>query len=398
MTAWNRAILATDGPAIAVAARWLDAMHFPDDKPLINVSQAAPAVAPPAPLREAMADMILTDTSTHLYGPDLGHPPLREALAANMTQHYGGMVDAAQIAITAGCNQAYTAAIATLAGPGDEVILPTPWYFNHQMWLTMHGITPVALPTDAGLLPNPENAAPLINDRTRAIALVSPNNPCGVEYPAECLAAFYALAQKHGIALILDETYRDFHSGIGPPHNLFQDPAWPDTLIHLYSFSKAYRLTGHRVGALVTHPDRIAQVEKFLDCTTICAPQLGQRAALWGLENLAQWVAGEREEILARRRAIETAFADLPGWHLRGAGAYFAYVDHPATLEAPAFARQLLEREHILALPGTIFTPPGDPSGLHSLRIAFANLDQSGIAQLHKRLSGLSLAPARASS
>ncbi|MBN8211258.1 aminotransferase class I/II-fold pyridoxal phosphate-dependent enzyme, partial [Bacillus sp. NTK071] len=85
--------------------------------------------------------------------------------------------------------------------------------------------------------------------RTKAITLVSPNNPGGVEYPPELLAAFADLARRHGIALIVDETYRDFHTQDGPPHGLFADPDWDDTFIHLYSFSKAYRLTGHRVGA-----------------------------------------------------------------------------------------------------------------------------------------------------
>jgi len=198
--------------------------------------------------------------------------------------------------------------------------------------------------------------------------------------------------------LILDETYRDFHAADGAPHTLFEDPDWPETLIHLYSFSKAYRLTGHRVGALVTHPDRIEQVEKYLDCTTICAPQLGQRAALWGLTHLGPWVAEERAEILARRAAISHVFGALPDWTLRGVGAYFAYVDHPGAMASDIFARHLLETAQVLALPGSMFTPPGDPAGRQSLRVAFANLDQPGIAQLHERLSGLSLAPLPASS
>ena len=83
--------------------------------------------------------------------------------------------------------------------------------------------------------------------------LVSPNNPGGVEYPAETLTAFRDLCRGRGIALIVDETYRDFDSRIeqGRPHDLFTDPDWADTFIHLYSFSKAYRLTGHRVGAVI---------------------------------------------------------------------------------------------------------------------------------------------------
>lgn len=382
----NPHIQASDGPAIMVALGWLDGWTPAPDQPLINVSQAAPVVPPPDPLRAHMADVLLTDTSAHLYGADLGNDPLRAELASNINVLYGGDVHADQVAITAGCNQAFTAAIATLAHAGDEIILPTPWYFNHQMWLVMNDMRPVPLPTGPDLLPDPADAARLITDRTRAITLVTPNNPGGVEYPADLIRAFYDLARTHGIALILDETYRDFHANTGAPHDLFEDPDWSDTLIHLYSFSKTYRLTGHRVGALVTSADRLVQVEKFIDCTTICAPQLGQRAALWGLQNLSQWVAGERAEILNRRAAITTGFNALPGWTLKGCGAYFAYVEHPFDQSSVDLARRLVHDHAILMLPGTMFTPPGDAYGARHLRVAFANIDRTGITTLLDRL------------
>ncbi|KMW56678.1 Aspartate aminotransferase [Candidatus Rhodobacter oscarellae] len=389
----NPDILATDTPAIMQAYRWLDAATLPEDKPFLNVSQAAPALPPPEPLRQHMAELVLSDTSAHLYGPDLGHPPLRAALAANISAHYGGGVAPDQIAITAGCNQAYTAVIATLAQAGDEVIIPTPWYFNHQMWLTMNGIRPVPLPCGASLMPDPDEAAALITERTRAIVLVTPNNPTGQEYPADLIRAFHALAQRHGIALIVDETYRDFHAASGAPHDLFTDPDWAETFIHLYSFSKAYRLTGHRVGAIATSEARLVEVEKYLDSTTICAPQLGQRAALWGLENLGQWVAGERAEILDRRAAMTELFDALPGWHLRGCGAYFAFVDYPFDADGETVAKALLHQQSVLSLPGAMFAPKGDLGAARSLRLAFANIDRTQIGQLHDRFSALSLAP-----
>ena len=116
------------------------------------------------------------------------------------------------------------------------------------MHLSMTGVRSVALATGDTLLPDPNRAAALITDRTRAMVLVTPNNPCGVEYSAALVRAFYDLAKARDIALIIDETYRDFDSRAGAPHDLFNDPDWSGTLIHLYSFSKAYRLTGHRVG------------------------------------------------------------------------------------------------------------------------------------------------------
>ena len=378
----------TFAPPVMEARRWLDGVEFPPERPLINVSQAAPVDPPPEGLRRAIAEAALQDDAAHLYGPVLGLPALREELAAQTARHYGGTVTAAHVGITSGCNQAFAAAIATLCAEEDEVILPTPWYFNHKMWLDMSGVTSVALATGPDLLPDVEAAKALITPRTRAIALVSPNNPGGVEYPAELLMAFYRLCQERRIALILDETYRDFHSQPGAPHVLFQEDDWAETLIHLYSFSKAYRLTGHRVGALITSAKRLAEVEKFLDTVAICPGQLGQVGALWGMQNLSQWLAGERDEILRRRAAIEAGFPRLAakGWELMGVGAYFAYVRHPLGIPSDQLAQDLVKTAGILCLPGTMFHPDG---GYDELRIAFANLDTDGIATLFDRLAAL---------
>ena len=386
----NPALGNTFAPPVMEARRWLEGVSFAPDRPLINVSQAAPVEPPPEGLRKAIAQAALDDPNAHLYGPVLGLPALREELAAQWSAAYGGQIAANQVAITQGCNQAFCAVMATLAGAGDEVILPTPWYFNHKMWLDMQGVRTLPLATGHGLLPDPEHAAALITARTRAIVLVSPNNPGGVEYPADLLRAFHDLARARGLALIVDETYRDFDARTGAPHDLFTDPEWDESFVHLYSFSKAYRLTGHRVGAIVGSAARLAEVEKFLDTVAICPGQLGQIAALWGMRNLAQWVAGERAEILARRAAMRDGLATLPGWKTLGCGAYFAYVEHPSPLPAPDFARQLVRDAGVLLLPGTMFMPDTDPAGARQLRIAFANVDSAGIAQLMDRLRGLS--------
>ena len=390
----NPAMATTSPPPVMEARRWLAGVTFPADRPLINISQAAPVNIPHLGLRQALADAALNNPDAHLYGPVLGLPALRAEIAAQWSAAYGGEINPAQVAITQGCNQAFCAVMATLAGAGDEVILPTPWYFNHKMWFDMQGITAVPLTTGAGLIPDAGAAARLITPLTRAIVLVSPNNPGGVEYPAATLAAFRDLARDRGLALIVDETYRDFdsrHSGETGlrPHDLFTDPHWPDTFIHLYSFSKAYRLTGHRVGAVAASEHRLAQIEKFLDTVAICPSQLGQIAALWGMQNLKQWVAGERAEILARKAAMITGFAALPDWSLLGCGAYFAYVRHPYALDSDVLCQRLVTEAGLLMLPGTMFQPKG--LGQSEIRIAFANVDAAGIAQVFKRLASLTL-------
>lgn len=382
----NPAFAATEPPPVMEARRWIQGVTFPADRPLINISQAAPVDSPPLGLRQALADAALNDPNAHLYGPVLGLPALREEIAAQWSATYGGRISPEQVAITQGCNQAFCTVLATLAGPGDEVILPTPWYFNHKMWLDMASVKTVALDTGPTLIPSAEAAARLITDRTRAIVLVSPNNPGGVEYPAETLAAFRDLCRAKGLALIVDETYRDFDSRSGAPHELFQDPDWDDTLIQLYSFSKAYRLTGHRVGAIVASTARLAEAEKFLDTVAICPSQLGQIGALWGMRNLSQWLAGERDEILARRRAMEEGFKSLPGWKLLGCGAYFAYVEHPFDMASDALCKRLVTEASLLMLPGTMFQPGGSEAGKRQIRIAFANVDAKGIAEVIRRL------------
>lgn len=390
----------TFAPPVMEARRWLEGVNFTPDRPLINVSQAAPVDPPPQPMLQAMADTVLTDPGAHLYGPVLGYDPLRAQVAAEWSVAYGGQIAPENVAITSGCNQAFAAAIASLCTAGDDVILPVPYYFNHRMWLDMAGVRCNALDTGPTLFPDPEQAASLITPRTRAIVLVTPNNPGGVEYPADLVRAFFDLARTRGIALIIDETYRDFDSRVAPegrdgkpiaPHDLFTDPNWDDTMIQLYSFSKAYRLTGHRVGAMLASVARLAETEKFLDTVTICPNQIGQRAALWGMQNLSQWLAGERAEILDRRAAITDGFPALAakGWSLMGCGAYFAYVTHPYDMPSDALAQKLVRDAGVLMLPGTMFMPADNHNGTRQLRIAFANIDRAGVGQLFDRLTAL---------
>jgi aspartate/methionine/tyrosine aminotransferase len=253
------------------------------------------------------------------------------------------------------------------------------------MWLDMSAVRCVPLPCGDGMLPDLDAARAAITRDVRAIVLVSPNNPTGAEYPDALLQGFYELAAETGAALIVDETYRDFHSASGAPHGLFGRAGWEQTLVHLYSFSKVFRLTGHRTGAIVTGAARLAEAEKFLDTVTISAPQSGQIAALYGLEHLTQWVAGERDEILARRAALARAFAHLPGWRLDGIGAYFAWVTPPFDLAASATARRLLAEQGLLVLPGSMFTPADRPT--RALRLAFANADAAGLAETARRLA-----------
>lgn len=351
--------------------------------PLIDVSQAAPGYPPAAGLREHLAGLDLTGVAR--YGPVLGEPELRAALAENITAVYGAPVRPEQTAITAGANQAFCLAANVLCRAGEQVILPLPYYFNHDMWLRIGGVEPVYLPTGGDMIPEAERAEALITDRTRAIVLVTPNNPTGRVYPEPVIRDFARLARERGLHLILDETYRDFRDETGPPHDLFSEPDWERFLIHVHSFSKVFAITGLRVGGLVARPGLLAEVNKVADCLTICPNRLGQEAALYGLRHLGEWVEDNRRRMTERLEKFTAAVASGP-YQTASAGAYFAYLRHPfgenAEGGATGVARRLFTDHSVLALGGDMFGP-----GQNSyLRLAFGNLDDHHIPELARRL------------
>jgi aspartate/methionine/tyrosine aminotransferase len=386
LTRVNPLLAAVAAPPIAEAHGWIAGRTFPDDKKLIDLCQAVPGYPPPDELTQHLAARI-GEPAMARYTDILGLPELRGALAQDAADFYGTVIEPAQVAITAGCNQAYCLAMMALAGAGDEVILPLPYYFNHQMWLDMLGVRAVHLPfrPERGGVPDPAEAAALIGPRTRAIVLVSPNNPTGAVYPAASIAAFYQLARDRGIALVLDETYRDFLPSAEPPHCLFEEPDWADTLVHLYSFSKVYCLTGYRVGAAICGAALAAEIAKAMDCVSICAPRIGQEAALYGIRRLGAWRADKRRLMGERLSALTRALTrNDTGYELVSAGAYFAYLRHPFGAEpAVDVARRLVAEQNLLALPGSMFGPGQEPF----LRFAFANVEAALMEEVAARLA-----------
>jgi aspartate/methionine/tyrosine aminotransferase len=320
------------------------------------------------------------------YGDILGDAALRSAYADHVSALYGAPVRAANVAITAGCNQAFFVAILALAKAGDAVMLPAPWYFNHKMALDMLGIevVPLACRAENGFVPDPADARRLLNDRVRAIVLVTPNNPTGAVYPPETNAAFQALAVEHGIALVLDETYRDFIAADVPPHAVFARADWAKSVIQLYSFSKAYCIPGHRAGALVADAAIVSEIAKILDTLQICAPRVPQLVLPWAIAALADWRSGNRAEIACRAAAFKQAIATLDGWSIGSIGAYFAYVAHPFAGESdPDVCARLAAERGVLCLPGSYF----GPAQAGFLRVAFANAGVDQIAQIPARLA-----------
>ena len=154
---------------------------------------------------------------------------------------------------------------------------------------------------------------------------------------------FANFVKEKNIVPILYETYRDFISDHHSHHTLFKRDDWRKWLIHLYSFSKAYRITGHRIGTFITNNHRTSQIEKFLGATTICPNQLGQEAAIYGLKHMAQFIEHERVTILDRKKALVVAMKKLPNWKFLSSGAFFAYIEYPMALTSMRFSELLLK-------------------------------------------------------
>ena len=165
------------------------------EHPLLDLSQAAPPYPPAREVVERVIEVARASDGA-AYTPVPGIPPLRKAIADELSRDYAGIVDLSDVVVTAGCNQAFSLVANALAGPGDEMIMPLPYYFNHDMWLRMRGVRPVYLEPDADLVPRAADAEALFTPRTRAIVLITPGNPSGVTIPPTEIAAFAALARR----------------------------------------------------------------------------------------------------------------------------------------------------------------------------------------------------------
>ena len=381
-------LAAVDAPPIWEAQGWIAGRTFPKQKPLIDVCQAVPGYPPADALLDHMA-AALRRPETHRYTEFGGIKRLRDALAADVNRSYasGDAVVRADVFATAGCNQAFCLVASALAKAGDEIILPLPAYFNYSMWLEMNGIGVRHVPfrPEARGVPDLGDIRAAITARTKALVLITPNNPTGAIYPPDYLNAAFDLCREAGIALVLDETYRDFLGHDGAPHALFQRRDWRETLIHLYSFSKVFCLTGYRVGAIVADPKFLDEIGKEMDCVAICPPHIGQIGAAYGLESLDDWRRANGAKMQARLEAMRKALARADvGYSLASSGAYFAYLKHPhAGRTSLAVAKRLAERQHVLALPGSIFGPGQDDY----IRMAFANVDASLMDDIAARLA-----------
>jgi aspartate/methionine/tyrosine aminotransferase len=325
------------------------------------------------------------------YGPMQGDPELLEALASHLQDRHGLDLEGAALLVTAGSNMAFQTLMQVLCDPGDEVILPAPWYFNHVMAVQLAGGVPV-LPA-AGLIPDLQVLEAAITPRSRAIVTVSPNNPSGVVMPPERLAAINALCASQGLLHISDEAYAAFVHGTVPHWSPAAAAGAAAHTVTLQSFSKAYGMAGWRLGYAAVPQRLLPALAKVQDTNLICPPRLNQRAALAALAAGPAWLEPRLETIRRRRNQVLQSLGQaqdqgLPATLLREPdGAFYALLQVRTSLPGLALVERLIREHGVAALPGESFGLPAT-GGEAVLRLSYGLLPPAQLEEALQRLSG----------
>jgi len=305
----------------------------------ISLGQGVVHYGPPQAAVDAIREALASADGgrlLHGYGDAAGHAPLVEAIARKLKAENG--IDVAQgsrIMVTAGANMAFMHAVLSITSIGDEVILPTPFYFNHEMAIEMAGCRVVRVPTDDHYQLRLDAMEAAITDRTRAIVTISPNNPSGAVLTEPSLRAVNALCAERGLFHISDEPYEYFTYGVG--HT--SPGALPGSAAHtisMFSLSKAYGFAGWRIGYVVYPEVLTSAMVKSQDTILICPPAVSQHAALAAIAAGPAYARGHLTSLAAMRKIIYAALSDaaVPCDVNVAAGAFYFFLRVHARLDA----------------------------------------------------------------
>ena len=345
----------------------------------ISLGQGMVAYGPPRQALEALSG-VADDSKTHQYGAVEGTSALRAALADKLRAENRLPVDASnRVVVTAGGNMAFFNAILAVADVGDEIVLQTPYYFNHEMAIGMAGCRAVLVPTDDRYQLRLDLIERAITPRTRAIVTVSPNNPTGAVYPEAPLRAVNELCRARGIYHLHDEAYEYFTYGDVKPFSPGSIPGSAAHTISLYSFSKAYGFAGWRIGYMVIPASLEEAVRKIQDTNLICPTMIAQAAALGALKAGASYCRGKLSGMAEVREVARRAFAEIAPFCAAPVtdGAFYFFLRIDAPIEPLPLVERLVREHRVAAIPGTAF---GVSTGC-SLRVAFGALETETAAQ-----------------
>ena len=366
-------------PVIPIVGEWTR-----DNPGTLSLGQGVVGWGPPEQAFEELR-RFPRSLDDHKYKLVQGIPPLLELIGEKLRSENGiDLVPAERVFVTAGANMAFLNAVLAVTDPGDEVILPTPFYFNHEMALTMLGCRPVVVPTDENHQLDLPALAAAVTERTRAIVTVSPNNPSGAVYPEESLRAVSVLCQTQGLFHISDEAYESFvHEG-APHFSPGSAEGADEHVFSLFSLSKAYGFASWRIGYQVVPPQLVDAVKKIQDTNLICPPVPSQYAAVGCLRAERSYC----EEKLAGLQEVRTLALDrLAGWRdfarvAPAPGAFYFLLDVKTRLSPLELTRRLIEKHKVAVIPGSAFgLKQGCP-----VRIAYGVLDKPTCEEALDRL------------
>lgn len=345
----------------------------------ISLGQGVVHYGPPPEAIEEIG-RFLADPENHKYRPVQGLPELIAAAAAKLRAENRLCLEGEEsILITAGGNMAFLNALLAIADPGDEIILQSPCYFNHEMAVTMASCRPILVPTDADYQLQPEALAAAITPRTRAIVTISPNNPTGAVYSEASLCIVNALCARFGLYHIHDEAYEYFTYDDALHFSPGSLPGSEAHTISLYSLSKAYGFASWRIGYMAAPRHLIAAIKKVQDTNLICAPVISQYAALGALRAGAAYcrahLAGlaEVRAIGLQELASIADFCTVP----RAEGAFYFLLRLDTNWDAMELAMHLIERHRVAVLPGTTF----GLTDTCSLRVSYGALHKETVVE-----------------
>jgi len=313
--------------------------------------------------------------SHHKYGPVQGIPPLLDLIERKLATENGISLAGRKVVVTAGANMAFLNALFAIADPGDEIILPLPYYFNQEMAVRMLNCRPVFVPTDADFRLQTQAIRAAITERTRAVVTISPNNPSGAVYGEADLRAVNALCKEAGIYHISDEAYEYFLYGEARHFSPGSIEGSQAHTISLYSLSKAYGFASWRIGYMVVPEALYPAILKVQDTNLICAPLVSQHAAVGALEAGSAYpleklktIANVRGIVLNGLEAVRD-FCHIPP----ADGAFYIFLKVETTLDSLTLAERLVSLHGVAVIPGAAF---GLNDGCY-LRIAYGALDET---------------------
>lgn len=354
----------------------------------ISLGQGVAYYGPPQQAYDAVTEH-LHSSQLNSYGPVEGIPELTAALADKLQQCNNITVDQSKaIFVTAGSNMAFSSLMPAIADPGDEIILLTPYYFNHEMAIRLANAKPVLVPTQNNFHPDIDAIKNAITNKTRAVVTISPNNPTGAVYTKEELTAINQLCAQHGIYHISDEAYEDF---IYEQQSHFSPASLADTSTHtisLYSFSKAYGFAGWRVGYMLIPSDLFASLKKIQDTVLISPPIVSQIAALGALTAPGDYIKNNLTEIIASRKTCLDLLnqSNLLTEQAKSEGAFYIFIKLNSQNNDFEIAQQLIQQFGVATIPGSAFEAA---DGTY-LRISYGALTRDTVSNgIHKLIQGL---------